>query len=82
MVPGKPVSTHGMTQKLNRHGIMVRSARNSALAALAADLPSPILADVTGMHRHTALRWVAYARRDWAEYLAARANDDRQPGRN
>ncbi|MCO6698894.1 hypothetical protein KQI59_31510, partial [Streptomyces sp. Vc17.3-30] len=49
MVPSKPISTHGMTQKLNRHGIMVRSARNSALAALAADLPSPILADVTGM---------------------------------
>ncbi|EGE43793.1 XRE family transcriptional regulator [Streptomyces sp. SID4928] len=73
MVPGKPISTHGMTQKLNRYSIPVRTARNAALAALAADLPSPILADVTGMHRHTALRWVAYARRDWAEYLAARA---------
>lgn len=82
MVPGKPISTHGMTQKLNRHGIPVRTARNAALAALAADLPSPILADVTGMHRHTALRWVAYARRDWAEYLAARTDDDRQPRRN
>lgn len=78
MVPGKPISTHGMTQKLGRHGIPVRTARNAALAALAADLPSPILADVTGMHRHTALRWVAYARRDWAEYLAARAED--KPG--
>ncbi|MFI0225651.1 hypothetical protein [Streptomyces lydicus] len=76
MVPGKPISTHGMTQKLGRHGIPVRTARNAALAALAADLPSPILADVTGMHRHTALRWVAYARRDWAEYLAARAEDE------
>lgn len=54
MVPGKPISTHGMTQKLNRHGIPVRTARNAALAALAADLPSPILADLTGMHRHTA----------------------------
>jgi hypothetical protein len=75
MVPGKPISTHGMIQKLNRHGIPVRTARNAALAALAADLPSPILADVTGMHRHTALRWVAYARRDWAEYLAVRAAD-------
>lgn len=30
---------------------------------------------MTGMHRHTALRWVAYAKRDWAEYLAARAED-------
>lgn len=76
MVPGKPIPTHGMTQKLNRHGILVRTARNAALAALAADLPSPILADVTGIHRNTALRWVAYARRDWAEYLAARAEDE------
>lgn len=64
-----------MTQKLNRHGLPVRTARNGVLAALAADLPSPILADVTGMHRHTALRWVAYAKRDWAEYLAARTAD-------
>jgi hypothetical protein len=79
MVPGKPISTHGMTQKLNRHGIPVRTARNAALAALAADLPSPILADVTGMHRHTALRWVAYARRDWVEYLAARAQQSGHP---
>lgn len=80
MVPGKPISTHGMTQKLNRHDIPVRTARNGALAALAAVLPSPILADVTGMYRHTALRWVAYAKRDWAEYLAARA-EDQQEGR-
>lgn len=65
MVPGKQISTHGMTQKLNRYGIPVRTVRNAALAALAADCPSPILADVTGMHRHTALHWVAYARRDW-----------------
>jgi hypothetical protein len=76
MVPGKPISTHAMTQKLGRYGITVRAARNAALAALAADLPSPILADLTGMHRHTAIRWVAYARRDWAEYLAARAEDE------
>jgi len=78
MVPGKPISTHGMTQKLGRHGISVRAGRNSALAALAADLPSPILADLTGMHRHTALRWVAYARSHWADYLAARAADQDQ----
>ncbi|MEV8475796.1 hypothetical protein [Streptomyces sp. NPDC051173] len=71
----EPISTHGMTRKLNRHGIPVRTARHAALAALAADLPSLFLADMTGMHRHTALRWVAYARRDRAEYLAARAED-------
>ncbi|MFE0475937.1 hypothetical protein ACFW2V_30490 [Streptomyces sp. NPDC058947] len=64
-----------MTQKLNWHGIPVPTARNAALAALAADLPSPNLADLTWMHRHTALRWVAYTRRDWAEYLAVRSED-------
>lgn len=64
MGPGRSISTHGMTQKLNRCGIPVRTARNGAPAALGADLPSPILADVTGMHRHTALRRVAHAGRD------------------
>ncbi|MEU7429176.1 hypothetical protein [Streptomyces sp. NPDC040750] len=34
---------------------------------------------MTGMRRHTALRWVAYARRGWAEYLAAQAEDLKQP---
>lgn len=76
MAPGKPLWTHGMTQKLGRNGIPVRTSRDAAPAALAADRPSPVLADVTGMHPHTALRWVAYARRDSAAYLAARAEDD------
>ena len=31
------------------------------------------------MHRRTAFRWVAYAGRDWAEYLAARAEYLKQP---
>jgi hypothetical protein len=35
-----------------------RPARNGALAALAAGLPAAILADLLGMHIHTAVRWV------------------------
>lgn len=56
-----------------------RTARNGALADVATDLPSPIFADVTGMHGHTALRWVANARRDRAECPAARAADEEVP---
>ncbi|HZD02452.1 MAG TPA: hypothetical protein VFA46_20365 [Actinomycetes bacterium] len=48
----------------------------------AADLPATILADLLGMHVHTAVRWVTYARRDWADYLAARAADTGNPGRD
>lgn len=74
-VPGQPIANHALTTRLHRHGISVRPARNAALAALAGDLPAAILADLLGMHPQTAVRWVTYARRDWAEYLAARAAD-------
>ncbi len=83
-VPGQPIANHALTTRLNRHSISVRPARNGALAALAADLPAAILADLLGMHVTTAVRWVTYARRDWADYLAARAadrkNTDQQKG--
>jgi hypothetical protein len=77
-VPGQPIANHALTNRLNRHGISARPARNGALAALAADLPAAILADLLGMHVTTAVRWVTYARRDWADYLAARTSDQRE----
>ncbi len=72
-VPGQPIDNHSLTNRLNRHGISARPARNGALMALAADLPAAIIADLLGMHINTAIRWVRYAGRDWADYLAARA---------
>ena len=82
LVPGQPIANHALTTRLSRHGINVRTARNGALAALAADLPAPVLADLLGMHIHTAVRWVGYARGDWAEYLAARAAEQGNAGKN
>jgi hypothetical protein len=70
-VPGQPIDNHSLTNRLNRHGISARPARNGALMALAADLPAAIIADLLGMHINTAIRWVKYAGRDWADYLAA-----------
>jgi hypothetical protein len=69
-----------LTTRLSRHDINVRIARNGALAALAADLPA-VLADLLGMHINTAIRWVRYAGRDWADYLPARAAEqDKKSG--
>jgi hypothetical protein len=68
-VPGQPIDGHSLTNLLNRHGISARPARNGALAA---DLPAAILADLLGLHVNTAVRWVTYARRGWADYLAIR----------
>jgi hypothetical protein len=74
-IPGQPLDLHSLNDQLNRHGISVRPARNGALAALASDLPAAVLADFLGIHVNTAVRWVTYARQDWAAYLAARHAD-------
>jgi uncharacterized membrane protein SpoIIM required for sporulation len=39
---------------------------------LAAELPAPILASITGLHITTATRWTRSTRREWTEYLNAR----------
>ncbi|MEV0225435.1 hypothetical protein [Streptomyces sp. NPDC050704] len=53
-----------------------------ALAALTADLPAAILADLLGLHVNTAVRSVTYARREWTDYLAARAAEHGKPQRD
>jgi hypothetical protein len=47
-----------------------------ALAALAADLPAAILADLLDININTALAWSTYAQTDWAAYLAARTRSE------
>ena len=80
-MPGQPIANHALTTRLSRYDINVRIARNGALAALAADLPAAVLADLLGMHINTAIRWVRYAGRDWPDYLAARAAEqDKKSG--
>ncbi|MFC9553645.1 hypothetical protein ACFTWF_22590 [Rhodococcus sp. NPDC056960] len=44
----------------------------AALAALAGDLPAPVLADLLGISVSAATRWSAVAARDYTDYLAAR----------
>ncbi|MFJ9372424.1 hypothetical protein [Streptomyces sp. NPDC101455] len=72
LLPGRPAAPSGFSRKLLDHGIDARPARNSALIALAEDVPPPILADLLGLHINTAVRWADIARRDWTDYLAAR----------
>jgi len=75
LLPGRPAGPSGFSRKLLDHGIDVRPARNSALVALVADIPPTVLADLLGLHVSTTIRWATVARRDWSDYLAARADD-------
>jgi hypothetical protein len=72
LVPGRPLSAEGLGVKLTRFGLHTRPARNAALIALAAQLPSAVLADLVGLHHVTAARWSQLAARDWHDVVAAR----------
>lgn len=80
LTPGRPTSQLAFTHKLRDLGLNARTGRtgrNAALVALAGELPSPVLADVLGLHTGTAQRWAALAQRDWTAYLAERATNTR-----
>ncbi|MEU9369576.1 hypothetical protein AB0D71_33860 [Streptomyces avermitilis] len=72
VLPGHPLSRKAFNDQLVCQGIQARPARTAALIALAAELPAPVLADLLGVHIHTALKWSHHAQRDWSIYLNAR----------
>jgi hypothetical protein len=74
LYPGR-LST-ALNEKL---GIFVRPGRGAALAALAADLPAVVVADLLGLSITTATRWAALAARDNAAYIAARTESPLAP---
>jgi len=73
-VPGRHADPGRLATVLNnRLGLPVRHARNSAISALALDLPSPVLAGLSGIEIGTAIRWTKLVKRDWNDYLTQRA---------
>jgi hypothetical protein len=45
---------------------------------LAAEIPTPILADILGLGKNTAVRWANLASRDWGHYTALRRTPQRE----
>ncbi|GLI03918.1 hypothetical protein Pa4123_91990 [Phytohabitans aurantiacus] len=72
----RPAHDNAVASRLQRAGIDSFAGRNGARLALAADLPASVLADLTGLHITTALRWTTWAKRDWTQFVAARATSD------
>lgn len=70
--PTRPIAAASLGARLRQHGIPAGAARNTALIALAADLPGPVIADLFGLARKTAATWSNYARADWTAYLNSR----------
>jgi hypothetical protein len=82
LIPGYAAGTHhsapALARKMRLHGLPARPSRNTALLALAADLPASVLSDTLGISISAALQWTRRAARDWNSYLAARSTEDRE----
>lgn len=74
-IPGRHLVTENIRAELVAHGIRPSHARKAAMFQLAAQIPAPVLADLTGLATTTAVRWAALAARDWAQYTAMRHAD-------
>ncbi|WP_327138821.1 hypothetical protein [Nocardia sp. NBC_01327] len=76
LFPGKPATRprhpRSLQQLLSESGLPHLPARNTAMIAIVSELPSPVVADLLGIHPCTANRWTEIAQTSWAGYLAAR----------
>lgn len=71
-LPGKHLVTENIRSELGAHGIHPHHARHAAIFHLAADMPTPVLAELLGISPITAGRWAALSARTWVHYTAMR----------
>ncbi|MGH3757781.1 hypothetical protein [Actinophytocola sp.] len=72
--PQRPLAPTDLYRQLAARDISVLPARNSARLALAAEMPAPMLAGLTGIEIVTAVAWNARVGHDWTAFVAARAS--------
>ena len=77
-IPGNHLATGSIRSQLVSRGIQPSQARKAAMFGLAAEIPTPILADILGLGTTTAVRWATLASHDWSKYTALRGTSTRQ----
>ena len=68
----EPIHPTTLGRKLALAGIHPQVSRNSAMLALASDLPAAVVATQMGLTAQTTTRWAQFSQRDSIEYLLAR----------
>jgi hypothetical protein len=68
--PGHPLSEDALARRLRALGLTPRQSRNTALFALAAEVPAAILAKTLGIHIKAAIQWQKISSGDWTAYAA------------
>ncbi len=65
-MPGRPVSSYQLGERLRQLGLRPGQARSTALFQLATDLPAAVLARMLGIHISVAVAWQHACSGDWA----------------
>ncbi|MFG3530349.1 site-specific integrase [Streptomyces sp. NPDC047917] len=81
---GHPIHQSQMLRRLRAIGVKTRQGRNTALFALAQQLPAGQLAKMIGVHISVAVAWQRASGGDWMAYaaaVAARSATKRSPAR-
>ena len=73
---GRHLATENIRKRLVERGIHPAEARKAAMFQLAAEIPTPVLAELLGLSPVTATRWATLAARDWSQYAAMRREVD------
>lgn len=68
--PGRHLNTENIRAQLVAIGMKPYEGRKAALLQLAADIPSPVLAELLGISNNNAADWARLASRDWRSYIA------------
>jgi hypothetical protein len=68
--PTRPLTEGALARRLHAHGLRPRQSRNTALFALAAEVPAAILARTLGIHIKAAIQWQKLSSGDWTTYAA------------
>jgi hypothetical protein len=79
--PTRPLTEGTLARRLQAHELRPRQSRNTALFALATEVPAAILATTLGIHIKAAIQWQKLSSGDWAAYAAdvSRRNPDKEP---
>jgi integrase len=72
IIAGYPISADTLTNRVKSMGVSPTSARRTALASLAMQLPPVIISRLTGLHVTTAARWAEAVAATSAKYAAMR----------
>jgi hypothetical protein len=74
--PGRPLTAGNLGRRLRELDLIpvIRTARNAAMLHLAAEIPTPLLAELIGISPGRAASWANLAKRNWIGYLAHKAD--------